>query len=123
MQFFQIEEKVVKPNFRLIISWMHGDADGYTDTEFVFETEVELWEHWNLFSQLIDVVPQHEFLNWEKWGPKAAVSLGLSEDDLENSVGDMFECDITYSDCYARYNGSQMFAVIDGQEYKIAPCA
>lgn len=103
---FKVESsEKVQPFFDVEVTFMHGDADGYTTNSFQFQTEEEVLGFQRELKILSDMdVQEPDF-------ESAAKLLGYSAEDVSYMFYDIFPHDITCDNYRAQYDFCTVFYV------------
>ena len=109
--------------FRLDMSFMHGDADGYTDATWYFDTEEALAKAWRDL-RTFDVYMQkykYEFGDKaeQRFIAEVMAALGWTEDEVSNYKYETYPHDHTNDDHRAQLCGEAGYATIGGIEYQV----
>ena len=110
--FKPVEKKQEAPHFEVILDFIHGDADGYSDSVTKIDTE----ENLVAFLREVDVVSELDSFSPDF--SEAAEKLGLSEDDVSQIYYEILPQDITCDNYRAQLQGKNIFYV-DAQGVRI----
>ena len=103
--FKPVEKKQEAPHFEVVLDFMHGDADGYSDSVTKFETEEDVL----LFLKQVD-----EVQSLDAYDPSffdLAENLEISEDEAADLYLEILPRDIKCDDFRAQLCGQKVFYV------------
>jgi len=118
LSVFKIKGERELPKFQVVINFMHGDADGYSDNTENFATELEALDYLSTATVVCKFAEDNKYSDNYVFS-KLAVDLGISEDDAGILFYDMIPHDITCDNYRATVLGIYVFANADGKEYQL----
>lgn len=100
---------VVFPNYRVVVRFMHGDADAFTEGNNDFQTKAQLTEFLNELS-VFENVDQYEY---DDEIEQLAAKMGVDYDELLDRYCEVIESDSTCDTFRAKVVGITVYGMID----------
>ena len=93
--------------YKLVVKFMHGDADGYTEITHEFDEEIELRHILNFYFEVRNFTKDTAYKNLGRYYPfngdgsdKKGIKLQALADKYNLELGEYIDRDHSYSDCF-----------------------